>query len=425
MFASEKYWRRRIFAVTWLAYAGFYLCRKNFAVAMPVLAEELGSTKLDFATVIFVYSLFYAVGQFTNALASDRFGARLVVGIGMMVSAASTFAMGFAGTLLAFTLLAPVNGLGQSAGWSGLVKTMASWFRPRERGVVMGWWGTSFVLGGSFATVFATFWIANETFLATFTGSGGWRRAFFFPALALAGLAVAFLILVRNRPADVGLDTLDGETSPSRRATTTTSLLRTTLAEPALWAIAAMYFFLKSTRYAFLFWLPLYLSEALSYPFAEAGYTSALYELVGFSGAIFAGYVSDKLMGSRRFPVGSVMLLALALVLFLHPVFSSEGPFAVAAWISLVGILTYGPDTLMSGAAAQDVGGGSATAAGIVNGVGSIGQLLSPLIVGYVAYEYGWDRVFSLFVVFALAGATILATQWNYRPREIMESPAS
>ena len=418
--SPETYWRRRIFAVTWLTYAGFYLCRKNFAVAMPILAEE-GSTKLDFVTVIFVFSLFYAGGQFTNALLSDRFGAWLVVGIGMMVSAASTFVMGFAGTLMTFTLLAVFNGLGQSTGWSGLVKTMASWFRSRERGIVMGWWGTSFALGGSFASAFAVFWIGNEWFLV----SAGWRRLFFFPALALAAIAVLFLILVRNRPADVGLDALDGETSPSPRASATTSLLRSTLAEPALWTISAMYFFLKSTRYAFLFWLPLYLSEALSYSAEEAGYTSTLYELVGFSGAIFAGYVSDKLLGSRRFPLGSAMLLALALVLFLQPLFASAGPFAVGVWISLVGFLTYGPDSLMSGAAAQDVGAGSATAAGIVNGVGSIGQLLSPLIVGYIAHVYGWDRVFSLFVFFALAGAGILATQWNYRPREIVESTAS
>ena len=69
MFSSEKFWRRRIFAVTWLTYAGFYLCRKNFAVAMPILAEKLGSTTLDFATVIFIYSLFYAIGQFANAVA--------------------------------------------------------------------------------------------------------------------------------------------------------------------------------------------------------------------------------------------------------------------------------------------------------------------------------------------------------------------
>jgi sugar phosphate permease len=421
MFSSERHWRRRIFAVTWLTYAGFYLCRKNFAVAMPLLAEDLGYTKLDFATIIFVYSLFYAGGQFASALLSDRFGARLIVGIGMMVSAASNIAMGFAGTLLSFTLLSTLNGLGQSTGWSGLVKTMASWFRPQERGVFMGWWGTSFVLGGAFATIFATFLVTSETFLA----SAGWRRGFIFPALALGAVALLFMVLVRNRPADVGLDSLEVAAERSRVAGTTTSLLRSTLAEPAIWTIAAMYFFLKSTRYAFLFWLPFYLTEALRYPLAQAGYTSALYELVGFSGAIFAGYVSDKLAGSRHFPVGALMLLALALVLFLHPIFSSQGPIAIAVWISLVGILTYGPDTLMSGAAAQNVGGGTAAAAGFVNGVGSIGQMFSPLIVAYVADAYGWDTVFLLFVGFALAGAGLLATQWGYRAPGIEEgSPA-
>ena len=384
---------------------------------MPLLNENLGYTKLDFATIIFVFSLFYVGGQFVNALLSDRFGARLVVGIGMMVSAASNIAMGLAGSLTAFTLLAPLNGLAQSTGWSGLVKTMASWFRPRERGVVMGWWGTCFVLGGSFATIFATFLVTSETLLP----GAGWRRGFFFPALVLGAVAALFMVLVRNRPTDVGLDALEAETSRSQVVGTTTSLLRSTLAEPALWAISAMYFFLKSTRYAFLFWLPFYMTEALNYPLVEAGFTSALYELVGFSGAIFAGYVSDRLAGSRRFPVGTLMLLALALVLFLHPIFSSYGRVGLAVWISLLGIFTYGPDTLMSGAAAQDVGGGTAMAAGIVNGVGSVGQLLSPLIVAYVADQYGWDYVFSIFVVFSLAGAGLLATQWGYRAPGIEE----
>ena len=388
---------------------------------MPLLAEDLGYTKFDFATIIFVYSLFYAGGQFASAFLSDRFGARLIVGIGLMVSAAFNIAMGFAGTLMAFTLLSTLNGLGQSTGWPGLVKTMASWFRPRERGVVMGWWGTSFVLGSSFATIFATYWVTNETFLA----SAGWRRGFFFPAFALVAVAALFMVLVRNRPADVGLDSLEAEGERSRAAGTTTSLLRSTLAEPALWAIAAMYFFLKSMRYAFLFWLPFYLTEALRYPLAQAGYTSSLYELVGFTGAIFAGYVSDKLAGSRHFRVAALMLLALALVLFLHPIFSGQGPVAVAVWISLVGILTYGPDTLMSGAAAQDVGGGTAAAAGFVNGVGSIGQMFSPLIVAYVVDAYGWDYVFLIFVGFALVGAGLLATQWGYQARGIEEgSPA-
>jgi len=39
------HYRVRVFAVTWLAYAGFYFCRKNLSVAMPLLKEELHFTR--------------------------------------------------------------------------------------------------------------------------------------------------------------------------------------------------------------------------------------------------------------------------------------------------------------------------------------------------------------------------------------------
>ena len=45
-----KSWRIRIFTVTWLGYAGFYLCRKNFSVIMPILTDEYGYSKTDFAS---------------------------------------------------------------------------------------------------------------------------------------------------------------------------------------------------------------------------------------------------------------------------------------------------------------------------------------------------------------------------------------
>ncbi|MFQ5792966.1 MAG: MFS transporter, partial [Acidobacteriota bacterium] len=216
--------------------------------------------------------------------------------------------------------------------------------------------------------------------------------------------------------------------SPSAEASgkpaSSVSVLPRVVSQPAVWAIASMYFFLKMTRYSFLFWLPLYMTEEFGYSVSEAGYTSALYELVGFSGAILAGYASDKLARSRRFPVGTVMLLGLALVCFLHPVMTAAGGLGLAVWIVLVGIMTYGPDTLMSGAAAQDLGSpaGSATTAGLINGVGSVGQLCSPLLVAFVSDRYGWNALFYLFVLIALLGAALLATQWSYQPdRRLME----
>jgi len=177
-----------------------------------------------------------------------------------------------------------------------------------------------------------------------------------------------------------------------------------------------MYFFLKLTRYSFLFWLPLYMTQHLGYAPREAGYTSSLYELVGFAGAIAAGYASDKLFQSRRFPVGALMLWGLALASLAQPTLAIWGHGWNAVGISLIGVMTYGPDTLMSGAAAQDVGTqeGAGTAAGLIDGVGSIGQLLSPYVVALVAGHFGWDIVFYLFVVFSLVGGLLLATRWNY-----------
>ena len=70
-----KTWRYRIFAVTWLSYAGFYICRKNFSVVMPILTDEFGFTKTDLALILTGYSLIYMLGQIVNGLLCDRFGA--------------------------------------------------------------------------------------------------------------------------------------------------------------------------------------------------------------------------------------------------------------------------------------------------------------------------------------------------------------
>src|ERR1043165_2554282 len=146
--AEQRKWRWRIFTVTWLAYAGFYLCRKNLSVLMPYLHDDFGYTKNDLAIAITGYNLFYMIGQFGNAPVVERFGPRLIVGVGLLVAAFSNFAMGFASSIAAFTVLNVINGYSQATGWPGLVKSMSAWTRLQERGVTMGWWGAEHLVGG-------------------------------------------------------------------------------------------------------------------------------------------------------------------------------------------------------------------------------------------------------------------------------------
>jgi sugar phosphate permease len=424
---GQARWRYRIFAISWLAYAGFYFCRKNFSVVMPLLRHDLGESNMQLAAVITGYSVLYALSQFLSGALSDYFGPRRVVGIGMCIVVLANVLMGFQTSLVAFVILGCLSGAGQSTGWSGLVKNMACWFRRQERGVVMAWWSTNYVLGGFVATIFATFAVTQNWLFPAW----GWRRGFWAPALVLLIVMLGYVFLVRNHPSEVGLPAIEedepvaaplGDQGTRRDAPQphdSTSVFRGLLLDRTVWIISAMYFFLKLTRYGFLFWLPVYMTQHLHYSVREAGYTSSLYELVGFSGAIIAGYASDKLVQSRRFPVGAVMLWGLALVSLIHPMLAARGHWGNALGISLIGIMTFGPDTLMSGAAAQDVGSqrGAATAAGFIDGVGSIGQILSPYLVALVTEKYGWDTLFYLFVAFSVTGGCLLATRWNYAPR--------
>jgi len=386
----------RAFAVSWLGYFGFYLCRKNFSVLMPYLKSETGMSSDDLAHALFAYSVMYALGQFFMGRAVDKAGARWVVSIGMCASALMSSLMAwpaFIGMAAVLIVIQGVNGAAQSTGWPGVLKLTRDWFPSTNRGVWLGWWSTHMVLGG-----FA------GTFLAARCAEVRWTSAAWIPAVVLCGIAVIFLLGARDKPA-----------APD--AARNAGKLKVTV---PLTAIAAMYFCVKLTRYAFLFWLPLYMTEYLHYGKPQAGYASSIYDLVGVLGALGAGYVSER-FGGARFSVGAVMMFGLALLVATYPAVSSVGLLPNLAWIGMIGAFTFGPDTLMAAAAVHDAvpPESVASAGGFVNGVGSMGQVISPLLVAYLSTHFGWAALFSFLAAVVLCGAAALATQWIRFPKKV------
>jgi len=405
--------RHRVFLITWLTYAGYYLCRKNLSLILPALHTTTSLSDLQLANIVFGYSLFYAVGQFGFGLLADTVGAKRVVGAGLLAVVSSNLLLGVDAGFLWLLVFACCNGAGQATGWSGLVKTMASWFSPQQRGVVMAWWGTNYVLGGFLATLFATWALGAH---APFP-SLGWRRGFLFPAVVLLGITALYLIGLPGSKAEA-LESGTSNPAPAPDERARAGELSSLLRKPALWIIGTSYFFLEFLRYALMFWLPLYLVEHLRFSVGRSGLASSAYELVGVLGAVFAGYVSDRLMHGRRAPVCAAMLGGLAVVLALEPLLSSHGFLGVTLGIAAAGIFSYGPDTLLSGAAAQDVGGprAAATASGIIDGVGHLGALFSPYVVVFVSARFGWDTLFGVLAASALVAGAALMPLWSLAP---------
>ncbi|MDF9902268.1 UNVERIFIED_ORG: sugar phosphate permease [Pseudomonas reinekei] len=135
-----KRWRVQIFAITWLAYAAFYFTRKAFSVAKLGIAEDptFMLDKMAMANLDAIYLTAYAVGQFTWGILADRFGPRVVVLGGLLISAGAALVMGNFATLPIFATCMLVQGLAQSTGWSGLCKNLGSFFPSEQRGRVLG-----------------------------------------------------------------------------------------------------------------------------------------------------------------------------------------------------------------------------------------------------------------------------------------------
>jgi len=73
--------------------------------------------------------------------------------------------------------------------------------------------------------------------------------------------------------------------------------------------------------------------------------------------------------------------------------------------------MIYGADVLMSAMAVLDAVPDElhGRAAGFVNGIGSIGQTLSPFLVTIFVLHFGWTKLFDLFVFFALVAGSVSA----------------
>ncbi len=399
--------------LTWVSYATYYLGRKGISVAKAPMVESLGKDVLR--NVETAYLAAYMVGQYVNGFLGDRVGARRLVGVGMLVSAGACLAFGASSVGVAFLFAFLVNGLAQSSGWPGNVKAMAEWTTPDNRGRVMGVWATCYQVGGILATWFATFML----------GMYGWRASFWGPAVVVALVGVLVLLFLKPGLRSASVATVGHGTTVVDHGVMEPSVLREkqrqersrVLRSPTIWFYGASYFGMKLIRYSLLFWLPFYLTTALHYSKTGAGYLSISFEVGGVLGTMVMGALSDRYRGIPRSRFAAAWLVLLAGAIFLYARIGATGTVTNFVVMALVGALLFGPDSLISGAAAQDAGGpyAAATAAGVVNGIGSVGAILQEHVTRGVSERYGWDKLFYVFVGLAAFSAVCLVP--TFRPR--------
>uniref|UniRef100_A0A8V0ZXY9 Glucose-6-phosphate exchanger SLC37A2 n=1 Tax=Gallus gallus TaxID=9031 RepID=A0A8V0ZXY9_CHICK len=427
----DSRYRGLTLVLTFLSYTSYHLSRKPISIVKSQLhlnCSALGTNphndsnsttwcswapfdqdnyKELFGALDNAFLVAYAIGMFISGIFGERLPLRYYLSGGMLLSGIFTALFGFGyflniHVLWYYIIVQVCNGLAQTTGWPSVVACVGNWFGKGKRGLIMGIWNSHTSVGNILGSLIAGAWVSSE-----------WGLSFIVPGIIIAAVGIVCFFFLVEHPEDVGCnpplqhDASDekdpeGVTSEDRSSTDpkepaeeleAISFLGA-LRIPGVVEFSLCLLFAKLVSYTFLYWLPLYIVNV---------------------GGIFAGLISDYTGG--RATTCCVMLVVAAPMLFLYNHVGQNGIGTSIAMLIVCGALVNGPYALITTAVSADLGTheslkGNAralsTVTAIIDGTGSVGAALGPLLAGLIS-PTGWNNVFYMLIAADVLACLLLA----------------
>jgi OPA family glycerol-3-phosphate transporter-like MFS transporter len=384
-----------------IGYIGVYLCRKNLAVAVPLLQSAFGATKEEVGTIASAGTLAYAIGKLVNGLVVDRIGGRRGFLLSLVAVAVSGAAGALAPGLLGLMLFYSLNRYAGSAAWNAMVKLVPSWFGVARTATAVGALSVSYVAGGVAATLLARQVIAY---------GGGWRAVMGVPSIVLLTISVLCAAFVRVGPVAAAPSRDDGPASAIAQEPPMRAALWALLRRPQFLVCCGLSLTVTLMRESFNTWNVDFLT---SIQIGQKSVATAALHSIGFdmSGAIAilaTGLAYDRVAAANRRWLMAGTLALLAIVLAILPRTAAHPPWG-AILVGVAGLLVYGPFSLLSGVLAIESGGArlAATAAGCIDGVGYLAAILAGAALGRLLDIGGYSLGFEVLAIITAASAVL------------------
>jgi len=420
--------RWQVFIGIFIGYAGYYLVRKNFSLAMPHLVEQ-GFSRGDLGVALSGVAIAYGIAKFLMGNISDRSNPRLFLPLGLALSAGIMFLMGLvpwatSSIAIMFVLLF-LNGWFQGMGWPPCGRIMVHWWSQKERGSIVSVWNVAHNVGGG---------LIGPLFILGMGWFNDWHSAFYVPAAAALAVAVFAFAVLRDTPQSVGLPPIeeykndypeDYDASHEQELSAKEIFVKYVLNNKLLWAIAFANVFVYLIRYGVLDWAPTYLKEAKHFSVDKSSWAYFLYEWAGIPGTLLCGWVSDKVFNGRRAPAGILFMALVFLAVLVYWLNPAGNPAIDMASLVAVGFLIYGP-VMLIGLHALELAPKKAagTAAGFTGLFGYLGGTVAAnAIVGYTVDAFGWDGGFILLLI--SCGLSIVCLALTLKHDQGKASPAA
>lgn len=425
--------RWQVFIGIFIGYAGFYIVRKNFSMAIPML-DGLGFGKDELGIVLSMNAIAYGFSKFIMASISDRSNARTFLPLGLILAAVAMLFMivpvqclGAEHKSLAIILMAALNflvGWFNGMGWPPCGRVMTHWFSIKERGTWMSFWNCAHNVGGALVgpmAVYGAVWFGS-----LFYGADKDRYfligTYAFPAAVAGIIAIIAYCLIRDTPQSCALPSIEkwsgeaskGYSEKSEEVLSTKEIFRTVLTNKFLWYIAFANAFVYMVRYGCLDWAPAILTEK-GINIKSAGWAYFAYEMAAIPGTIICGWLSDKVFKGRRALPTILFMVLVAVAIVIYWQFLDNLNVVIGCLIA-IGFFIYGP-VMLIGVQALDLApkNVSGTAAGLTGFMGYVlgTALLANIVIGYVAKDWGWDITFILLLIACILSIVFMALTYH------------
>jgi len=365
-----------------------YVDRGAIGIAAPLMKSELGLSEEAYGLAFSAFFWIYAPVQFFAGWLCDRFSVYKLMAAGILLWAASTLLMGFAGGFASLLVLRIMLGVGESISFPGSSKIIARHVSADRRGAANAAVATGIALGPAAGT------LAGGLIL----GEWGWRAIFLaFGVVTLVWL-LPWMQTVRALPTT-------GHDDQKVRVP-----LRVLLRKWPLWSMSIVHSLGNYCFYFLLAWLPLFLTKARGFSIPEMTFLATLGYVVQGVCALAYGHFSDWWTRSGRseavcrrwMMVASQALAALAILGLAY----AHSAVTIGILLCLAGAASASLSLNLYAVAQMFAGSrASGTWVGVQNAIGNLSGIIGPIVTGIVVQRAGYNSAFILTAAIAAVGA--------------------
>ncbi|WHZ12028.1 MAG: putative MFS-type transporter [Burkholderiaceae bacterium] len=364
-----------------------YFDRVNVSVlvADPTFLASMGiagqPVKMGMLMSLFLFA--YGIGNIVLTPIGNWLGPRKAMALSILLWAVSVALGGLAGSFGMLLATRVLLGLGEGLHWPMQSTFVKNWFPPSERARANSAWLLGITVGPMIAIPMITAVVAGA----------GWRASFF--VLVLLSLIPLTLVWFFTSDEPRGsrfanaaeVEYIEAGLRAEQQGAPSGQLSMAFLCSAGMfWGVLA--------------WLPAYLKTARGFSWAQMGSLATLPYVAGVVTIIIAGVVADRMQRNKAIlPVIALFGAAAGIWVSVHAASNTASALAITAAIASLGIGLATYWTMMQAIVAKSSVG---VAAGVMNGVASLGSAGIPALVGYLIASNGGSFTAGLSFLVAL-----------------------